>query len=156
MPPPLPWVEVVRGRRTSAKDPAPSDPNAFLDLRVPKLRHHNAAFPRPNDVYTLACRIYACLGTLNMISCTLQEALSLANSDQRLLHDDIVQDIVLLSALMRQASTHPAAERWILSTIVGRSKAKAPRTDSSTSDHSVDRSRPRRRDEPSSGRGAPK
>ena len=90
------------------------------------------------------------------LMCEFNQSINKKKSDQRLLHDDIVQDIVLFSALMRQASTHPAAERWILSTIVGRSKAKAPRTDSSTSDHSVDRSRPRRRDEPSSGRGATK
>ena len=68
-------------------------------------------FPRQNDVYTLVCRIHTCLGPLHMATCTLREALSLAKSDHRLLHDDIVQDIVQLSNLMKQAFLHPAAER---------------------------------------------
>ena len=96
MPLPLPWVEVARGK--SSKAPASSDSDAFLDLRISKLRHHNTSFPRQNDVYTLACRIYACLAPLGMTSCTLREALSHANSDQNLLHVDVVQDITSLQA----------------------------------------------------------
>jgi len=108
MPPPaphLPWVEVAGGRRrTSSKHSTPSDPDAFLNLRISKLRHHNVAFPRQNDVYALACKICTYLGPLNTATYTLREALSLANSDQLLLHDDIVQVILHLSDLMRQAS----------------------------------------------------
>lgn len=70
MPPPapfLPWVEVGRGRnRFSSKHSTTSDPDAFLNVCISKLGHHNAAFPGQNDVYTLACRIYTCLAPLKM------------------------------------------------------------------------------------------
>ena len=89
-------MEVARGKRNSSKAPASSDSDAFLNLRISKLRHHSSSFPRQNDVYTLACRIYACLGLLGMTSCTLREALSLANSDHKLLHGDEVQDTLSL------------------------------------------------------------
>lgn len=87
---------------------------------------------------------------------TLREALSLATSDQRLLHDDITQYILNFCYLMRQASLHSAAERWIISTLPGAPRPKATRADSSLSDHSVDRLHPQYRDETSSGRRTPK
>ena len=97
MPPPaphLPWVEVARrNKRGDQQVNIPQDPDAFLDLRISKLRHHNAAFPRQDDVYDLACRIYTRLRPLNKATCTLREAMSLAYDSRYLLHGDISSDI---------------------------------------------------------------
>lgn len=104
------WVEVARGgKRASCKHSTPTNPDAYLNVRISKLRHYNVAFPRRNDVYTLAYRICTCLSPFKMSTCFLQEAIDFATSDQRLLHDDIVRYIVTLYDLMRQASLHPAA-----------------------------------------------
>lgn len=116
----------------------------------------NFAFPRQNDIYALACKIFTRLGPLNMATYTLRDAFSLATNDQRLLYEDIVQHTLNLSDLKRQAPLHPVVERRITSTIAGALRAKVTRTDSLLSDHFVDRSRLRHLDEPSSGRGAPK
>lgn len=64
-----------------------------MDLRISKLRHHKVAFPRQNEIYALAYRINTCLDSHNMTTYTLREALALANSGHRILHDDVVQDI---------------------------------------------------------------
>ena len=89
-------MEVARNKRHSSKAPASADSDAFLDLHISKLRHHNASFPRQNDIYTLASRICSCLGPIGMTSCALREALSLTNSDLKLLHVDVINDIISL------------------------------------------------------------
>lgn len=100
MQPPAPcpsWVEVAGGgKRASPKHSTPSDPNAFLNLRISKLRLHNATSPRGNDVYTFACRVCTCLAPLKMATYTLKETLLLPTMDQRFLLDDIAQDVVKL------------------------------------------------------------
>ena len=80
----------------------------------------------------------------------------MAPDSRSLLHHTLIADIVELSDLMEHASHGKAADKWITTTLTEAPRSNATRTDPSLSDHSVDRSRPRRRDEPSSGRGAPK
>lgn len=127
--------------------PTSSDPDAFMYLGISKLRHHNVGFHHPKEVYTLACKRFICLRPLNMATSTMREALALATSDRGPLQAHIVQDIIGLSDVMR---------RWKTSTLTGNSNSKVYRSNSSTSNHSIDRSRPRRREEPSRGRGATK
>lgn len=57
---------------------------------------------------------------------------------------------------MGQTSIHPAAERWINSTLRSTANARATRSDSSFSDNLADYIRSRRREDPSSGREGPK
>lgn len=150
-----PWPHTFLGWRSLEEDVIP--PLNPLPSQIPIVygaRHPRVAFPRPKDLYALARRIYTCLSPLNMATATLREALALANSGHRLLYDDIEQDIVRLSDLMKQTILHPATKRWITCILTGASNPKESCLDSSESDHSIDRSRPRRRVEPSSGRGA--
>lgn len=100
---PLPWSDVARGRKPRPTKPLPPT-SADADFSwTYKLRHHNAAFPRQNDVFALACRIYTFLAPFRTGNCSLREAHDLAVGDQRFLRDDLAQDIVTLCDLLRQA-----------------------------------------------------
>lgn len=85
---------------------------------------------------------------------TLQEAYELDVGDKRLLRDDFTKDIVILRDLVTQAFLLTAEQRWISKTLDEAARPKVTRSDSSLSHQSVERSRPRRREDPSSGRGA--
>lgn len=75
-----------RKRHTSSTHSNPSDLDAFLNLRISKLRHHNVAFLNPDDVYDFVCPIHTCLQPLHVGICTLRKALPLSTGDQCLLH----------------------------------------------------------------------
>lgn len=119
-----------------------------MDLRISKLLYHNAAFPRHNDVFALACRIYAFLAPFRMSSCSVREAHDLAVGDQRILRDNLARVIVTLCNLVRQAS------RWIADTLKKAARSKTARSDSRLGGHLVDFLRPRRSEEPSSECGS--
>lgn len=89
------------------------------------------------------------------VNCSLREAHD-ATSSQRLLRDEFAQDIITMYNLVRQASLRSAAAAWIGHTLSEAIKAKAARADLSLSYHSVDRTRSRRREDPSNGQGASK
>lgn len=149
LPPPvpcLPWVEFVRGRnQSSSKHSTPVDSYSLFNLRISKLRHHKAAFSRQNDVNTLAWRIRTCLVLYKRTNVRYKRP------------SPSLQAINTFYTMTSSGySLHPAAERWITSTLAGAHRPKMSRTDSSLGDHSVGRSRPRHREESSTGRRASK
>jgi len=100
----------------------------------------------------LACRVHTRLQPLQMATCTLREPMTLASDGRCLLHEDVTRDINSLCSVMSETSLHPPENKWILRTLRPTASSRASRSDSS-SDHSIERTHPRRRDEPSSGRG---
>lgn len=67
----------------------------------------------------------------------------MARGSRPLLHNVLIVDTLKLLDLMDHASQSKTGHKWISATLT-----KASRTDLSLSDHYIDRSRPRRRDDP--------
>lgn len=109
----------------------------FLDLRLIKLRHHHPVLPRYKDVYTLAYRLHTFLASFRMDNYSWWEACDLAVGDQRLLGDELTQDIVTLCDLVRQASLVPVAETWISNALKETPRSMSARSHSTPNDHSA-------------------
>ena len=90
-----------------------------LDLRLSTLRHGNTTFPRHNDVYTLACRVYISLSPFRMGNYSLRQTYDLVVGDQRLEQGDLALDIVTLFYPACQAPLLPAANLWIANALKG-------------------------------------
>lgn len=90
-----------------------------------------------------------------MSNCSLREAHDLATSSQQLFRDELAQDIVTMCDVVWRASLRPAAVASIDRVLREDTKAKAARTDSSLSDHSVNCAHPRPHEDPSMNDGLP-
>lgn len=147
-------MEVAKcGKPISHKaSPRPAS-DAYLDLRISKLRHRNHALARRTNIFNLATRICDSMAPFRMESYTLRETLEMSLDGRLLLHHDLATDIVQLCDLIE----HPShvAEAAITTTIAETARPKTTRTDSYLYGHSVGRSRPRRREDNSNGRGPP-
>lgn len=118
--------------------------------------HSNDTFPHRTALFNFITNICDSLASFRAVFYTLREALTMALDIRTLLHHDLVADIVQLCELMVSAFCQKAPANWIIAAFGGAVSFKTARTDLSVIDHSVNRSRPRRREDPSSGRGVPK
>lgn len=98
----LPWSEVVRSgkpRLTRSLPLTSVHTDFYLDWRISKLRHRNSTFRRQTDVYAMACKMCVLLVPFRM-DYSLWEAHEIAVYDQRLLRDDVTQDVITLCGLI--------------------------------------------------------
>ena len=148
-----PW-SVVAARRPRQPPPTPRD-DRYLDLRVSKPMFVNKFFPADTrkPIKELASHVDVAFRTLNMNKCHLRLALQMATQDGTPLCDYLVDDILRLRDLLDRAYATPAGAGWVREALSQATASCRPvRTTSSGSDTSSS-ARPRRRDEPSSGRG---
>ena len=148
-----PW-SVVAARRPRQPPPTPRD-YRYLDLRVSKLMFVNKLFPADTrkPIKELASDVDAAFRTQHMDKCHLRLAIQMATQDGTPLCDYLVDDILGLRDLLDRAHATPAGAKWVREAL---SQAAAPRRPTRTTSFGSDTSSsagPRRRDEPSSGRG---
>ena len=143
----------VAARRSRQPPPPPRDAR-YLDLRVSRLMHINGFFPPDTrkPIKALASQVEATLNLLHIVPRTLRLAVELATNGSGL-DRRFVQDILGLRDLVERAYATPAGHGWVREVL---DEAAAPRrlarSVSSGSD-TASSARPRRRDDPSSGRG---
>ena len=148
-----PW-SVVAARRPLQPPPTPRD-DRYLDLRLSKIMFVNKFFPADirKPIKELASHVEAAFRTLHIDKCHLRFAVQMANQDGTPLCDYLVDDILRLCDLLDRAYATPAGAGWVREALSQASASRRPaRTTSSGSDTSSSAG-PRRRDEPSSGRG---
>ena len=143
----------VAARRSRQPPPPPRDAR-YLDLRVSRLMHINAFFPpdTKKPIKALASQVEETLKLLRIAPRTLRLAVELATNGFGL-DPRFAQDILRLRDLVERAYATPAGHGWVREVL---DEAAAPRrlarSVSSGSD-TASSARPRRRDDPSSGRG---
>ena len=143
----------VAARRSRQPPPPPRDAR-YLDLRVSRLMHINGFFPPDTrkPIKALASQVEETLKLLHIVPRTLRLAVELATNGSGL-DRRFVQDILGLRDLVERAYATPAGHGWVREVL---DEAAAPRrlarSVSSGSD-TAPSARPRRRDDPSSGRG---
>ena len=135
-----------RPRRNTQRTP-PHD--AYLDVRLSKLRHRNRYFPEGRRIYEKACSVHTAFQGLNWGTSTPRFELSKATDENTPLRNELVGSILELNELMAAAATQDDAARWILDHTTGTSFGHRV---NSSGDHSADGRKPRSREEPSSGR----
>ena len=148
-----PW-SVVAARRPWQPPLTPRN-DRYLDLRVSRLMFVNMFLPADTrkPVKELASHVDAAFRTLDMDRCLLRLALKNATQDGTPLCDYLVDDILRLRDLLERAYATPAGDEWVREALSQAAASRRPvRTTSSGSDTSSSAG-PRRRDEPSSGRG---
>ena len=148
-----PW-SVVAARRPPQPPPTPRD-DRYLDLRVSRLMFVNKFFPAGTrkPIKELASHVDAAFRTLDMDRCHLRLALQKATQDGTPLCDYLVDDILGLRDLLEREYATPAGAEWVRDALSQAAASRRPvRTTCSCSDTSFSAG-PRRRDEPSSGRG---
>ena len=143
----------VAARRSRQPPPPPRDAR-YLDLRVSRLMHINAFFPPDTrkPIKAFASQVEETLKLLHIAPRTLRLAVELATNGFGL-DPRFAQDILRLRDLVERAYATPAGHGWVREVL---DEAAAPRrlarSISSGSD-TASSARPRRRDDPSSGRG---
>ena len=143
----------VAARRSRQPPPRPRDAR-YLDLRVSRLMHINAFFPpdTKKPIKAFASQVEETLKLLHIAPRTLRLAVELATNGCGL-DPRFAQDILRLRDLVERAYATPAGHGWVREVL---DEAAAPRrlarSVSSGSD-TASSARPRRRDDPSSGRG---
>ena len=143
----------VAARRSRQPPPPPRDAR-YLDLRVSRLMHINAFFPpdTKKPIKAFASQVEETLKLLHIAPRTLRLAVELATNGCGL-DPRFAQDILRLRDLVERAYATPAGHGWVREVL---DEAAAPRrlarSVSSGSD-TASSARPRRRDDPSSGRG---
>ena len=148
-----PW-SAVAARHRRQPPPTPRD-DRYMDLRVSKLMFINRFFPADlrKPIKQLASHIDAAFRTLHDDKCHLRFAIQLATQDDTPLCDYLVDDIPPLRDLLDRVYATPAGAEWVREVL---HQAAAPRRPTQTTSSGSDTSSsagPRRRDEPSSGRG---
>ena len=148
-----PW-SVVAARRPWQPPPTPRN-DRYLDIRVSKLMFVNKFFHADirKPIKELASHVDVAFRTLHMDKCHLRLAIQMATQDGTPLCDYLVDDILRLRDLLDRAHATPAGAEWVREAL---SQAAAPRGPTRTTSSGSDTSSsagPRRRDEPSSGRG---
>lgn len=111
----------------------------YLDLKISKLRHRIADLPRRRDIFVLATDILDSIAPFRLDHITLRRARDMAFQERSFLSSDLVASIITLCDLIKEASSVPAAVKWIAATLAEAVEAKTARTGSLLSDRSVDR-----------------
>ena len=147
-----PW-SVVAARRPRQPPPTPRD-DGYLDLRVSKLMFINKFFPADTrkPIKELASHVDAAFRTLHM-DCHLRLAIQMATQDGTPLYDYLVDDILRLRDLLDRAYAAPADAEWVREALSQVAAPRRPTRATSSGSDTSSSAGPRRRDEPSSGRG---
>ena len=146
-----PW-SVVAARRPRHPPPTPRDDRY---LRLSKMMFVIKFFPADirKPIKELASQVEAAFRSLHINKCHLRFAVQRANQEGTPLCDYLVADILRLRDLLDRAYATPAGAGWVREALSQAAAFCRPvRTASSGSDTSSPAG-PRRRDEPSSGRG---
>ena len=148
-----PW-SVVAARRPRQSPPTPRD-DRYLDLRVSKPMFVNKFFPADTrkPIKERASHVDAAFRTLNMDKCLLRLAIQMATQDGTPLCDYLVDDILRLRDLLDRAYATPAGAAWVREALSQAAAPHRPTRITSSGSGISSSAGPRRRDEPSSGRG---
>ena len=164
MPPPpppaarVPFTTTAQWSTVAARRPRQPPPSLrddrFLDLRVSRLMHIDSFFPHEvrKPIKALASQVETTLKSLHIVPRTLRLAVELAANGSGL-DSRFVEDILNLRNLVERAYATPAGHGWVQEVL---DAAVAPRQlarSASSSSDTASSARPRRRDDPSSGRG---
>ena len=146
-----PW-SVVAARRP--RQPPPT-PDGCLDLRLSRLMHVNNFFPADTrkPIKALASHVEATLRALLIDNRTLRLAVQLATQDGSGLCEPLVDDILRLRDLVDRAYATPAGAGWVREILEHAAAPRRPARSASSGSDTASSAGPRRRDEPSSGRG---
>ena len=141
-----PW-SIVAARRPRQPPPTPRE-DRYLDLRLSKLMHVNSFFP--SDTRKL---IKATIKSLRIDHRTLRLAVELATQDGSGFCGPLVNDILRLRDLVDRAYATPVGAGWVREVLDPAAAPRRPARSASSSSDTASSTRPRRRDDPSSGRG---
>ena len=143
----------VAARRPRQPPPTPRD-DRYLDLRISRLMHINSFFPPESrkPIKALASQVEATLKSLHIEPRTLRLAVELATNGSGLC-GPLVPDILRLRDLVDYASDTPAGTGWIQEVLDAAAAPRRPARSASSSSDTASSARPRRRYDPSSGRG---
>ena len=146
-----PW-SVVAARRP--RQPPPT-PDGYLDLRLSRLMHVNKFFPADTrkPIKALASQVETTLRALLIDNRTLRLAVQLATQDGSGLCEPLVDDILRLRDLVYRAYATPAGAGWVREVLEHAAAPRRPARSTSSGSDTASSAGPRRRDEPSSGRG---
>ena len=146
-----PW-SVVAARRP--RQPPPT-PDGYLDLRLSRLIHVNKFFPADTrkPIKALNSQVEATLRSLHIDNRTLRLAVQLATQDGSGLCEPPVDDILRLRDLLDRAYATPAGAGWVREVLEHAAAPRRPARSASSGSDTASSVGPRRRDEPSSGRG---
>ena len=144
-----PW-STVAARRPRQPPPTPRD-DRYLDLRLSRLMHVNSFFPVDSrkTIKALASQVEATIKSLR----TLRLAVELATQDGSGFCGPLVHDILRLRDLVDRAFATPAGAGWAREVLDPAAAPRRPVRSASSSSDTASFARPRRRDDPSSGRG---
>ena len=148
-----PW-STVAARRPRQPPPTPRD-DRYLDLRLSRLMHVNSFFPADSrkTIKTLASQVEATIKSLRIDHRTLRLAVELATQDGSGFCGPLVYDILRLRDLVDCAYATPAGAGWVREVLDPAAAPRRPARSASSSSDTASFARPRRRDDPSSGRG---
>ena len=164
MPPPpppaarVPFTTAAQWSTVAARRPRqpPSTPrdDRYLDLRISRLMHINSFFPPDSrkTIKALASQVEATLKSLHIDHRTLRLAVELA-TDGSGLCGPLVHDILRLRDRVDRASATPAGSGWVQEVLDAAAAPRRPARSASSSSDTASSARPRRHDDPSSGRG---
>ena len=143
----------VAARRPRQPPPPPRD-DRYLDLRVSRLMHIDSFFPPElrKPIKALASQVETTLKTLHIDPRTLRLAVELATNGSGLC-GRFVEDILRLRDLVDRASATPAGNGWVQEVLDAAAAPRRLARSASFSSDTASSARPRRRDDPSSGRG---
>ena len=145
---------VVAARHPRQPPPTPRD-DRYLDLRLSKLMHVNSFFlaNTRKPIKTLASQVEATIKSLHIENRTLRLAVELATQDGSGFCDPLVNDILRLRDLVDRAYATPAGAGWVRKVLGPAAAPRRPARSASSGSDTASSVRPRRRDDPSSGRG---
>ena len=148
-----PW-SVVAARHRRQPPPTPQD-DRYLDLRLSKLMHVNSFFPANTrkPIKALASQVEAAIKSLRIEHRTLRLAVELATQDGSGFWGPLVNDILRLRDLVDRAYATPAGAGWVREVLDPAAAPRRPARSTSSGTDTASSARPRRRDDPSSGRG---
>ena len=148
-----PW-SVVAARHRRQPPPTPRD-DRYLDLRLSKLIHVNSFFPADTrkPIKALASQVEATIKSLRIENRTLRLAVELATQDGSDFCDPLVNDILRLRDLVDRAYATPTGAGWVREVLDPAAAPRRPARSASSGSDTASSARPRRRDDPSSGRG---
>ena len=101
----------------------------------------------------LASQVDAAFRSLGMNKCHLRLAVRLATQDGTALREFLVDDILRLRDLLDRAYATPAGAGWVREALDQADAPRRPARSVSSGSNTLSSAGPRRRDEPSSGRG---
>ena len=160
-PPPaarVPFTTTAQWSTVAARRPRQPPPSLrddrFLDLRVSRLMHINSFFPHEvrKPIKALASQVETTLKSLHIVPRTLRLAVELAANGSGL-DGRFVEDIFNLRDLVERAYATPAGHGWVQEVLDAAAAPRQLARSASSGSDTGSSARPRRRDDPSSGRG---